>query len=782
MCCPGCQAVAQAIVAAGHERYYTLRTSLAPTRRELVPDFVDEARVYDNPTVQSAFVRDTGSGGTEATFILEGMTCAACVWLNEKHLLNLPGVLFAEVNYATQRARVVWDPEMIALSQILGAVQAIGYQAHPYDPNAGQVVFDRERRRQIRRLGVAGLFGMQVMMLAVAMYFGEAQGMDGRMRGFLQWISLALTVPVLVYAGRPFFESAVRDLKLGRLGMDVPVSLGLAFATFGSLAAMLRGQGDIYLDSVVMFVFFLGLARFAEFSMRRKTAIGAQSRLRQVPLLTTRRTHRDDGAVVDTSIAVADLAPGDLVVVRTGETIPADGVISAGETDVDEAVLTGESAPVPKRPGDRVIGGGMNLSQPVEVTVESVGSDTVLCNIAALAERAKAQKPRLAQLADRVAVWFVLAVLVVAVLTGFGWAQVDSERWLAVTVSVLVVTCPCALSLATPAAVAIAVQRLAGEGVVVVRVRALEALAKVTVAAFDKTGTLTRGRPDYVAGHAMAGMSLKDCLAVAAALETNSEHPLSRAMVTAGGTTPVAASSPSVYPGGGIGGVVNGRQYHIGHRDFIFAVTPAAESRCSCPPAGPGETQVFLADRERVLAVFALRDAVRPEAEHAVRRLGELHVEPRIISGDRRDVATSVAESLEIPAAQVHAELVPARKLALVNQWQDAGRSILAIGDGVNDAPVLAGAHVSMAMGEGNPMAKTQADFIALAGLANVTQAIVIARRTTSVIRQNLAWAILYNTFALPAAAAGWLAPWAAALGMSLSSLLVVLNALRLSR
>lgn len=778
-CCPGCQAVATAVLGGGLGDYYRHRTG-SPARVSLLGDaWLREARVYDDPRVQSSFVRRLDDGTREAALILEGIVCAACVWLNEHYLSGLQGVLEVEVNYSTHRARVRWDEDRIQLSEILGAVAHIGYLAHPYDPSRQEQLLEAERRRQLRRLGVAGVLGMQVMMLAVALYAGDWFGIDARFRGLLEWSSLLLAAPVLVFAARPFFRGAWRDLRLGRAGMDVPVTLGLGIAFAGSVWSTLTGSGHVYYDSVVMFVFLLLLARYGEFVARRRSAGVSEALLHAVPAVATRL---GEGPADQESVPVADLQPGDRVLVRPGEGVPADGRVLSGRSTVDEALLTGESTPLARGPGDPLVGGSINVESPLEVRVEHSGSDTVLSHVLRLVERARGERPGVARLADRVAAWFVGAVLLLALGVAGYWWQAAPQLWLPVTVSVLVVTCPCALSLATPTVITAATGALTHLGLITTRGHALESLARSTHVVFDKTGTLTRGRLEVTGVHPVEGQTREACLELAAALESQSEHPVAHAIARAWAERSLPpVDDPVNVPGGGLSGVVSGTRWTIGGPDFVAGVTghSADPTRLAALRAG-GETVVALADDGAVRCLFTLGDQLREGARELVAGLQAQKKSVLLLSGDHRDAVERVAN--ETGVDEVAWGLTPDEKLARVRELQFRGAVVAMVGDGVNDAPVLSGAQVSIAMGGGAHLARASADMILLnADLPRLLDAFALVRRSLRVMRQNLLWAVGYNLLALPAAAMGYVAPWMAAVGMSASSLLVVLNAVRLN-
>jgi Cu2+-exporting ATPase len=776
MCCRGCQAVAEAIVAGGLTDYYRFRTQPAPTARETVPEFLRQSTVYDNPAVQKSFVRQTGSREREASLILEGIVCAACVWLNEQHLAKLPGVLAVSINYATHRARVRWDDTKVHLSHILQTVSEIGYLAHPYDPNRAQEILESERRKQLRRLAVAAAFGMQVMILAVALYAGAFTGIEIEYKNLFHWLSLILTLPVIVYSAQPFFQSAYRDLRQIRVGMDVPVSLGLSLAFAGSLWATVSGHGEVYYDSVVMFVLFLLTGRYFELAGRKRAAEVSEALVHILPITATRLVNNEQEVV-----PAIELNSGDLVLVRPGESIPADGHVHQGRSSVDESLLTGESLPLAKMPGMTLIGGSINIESPLTMRVDKTGEDTVLSAILRLLDRAQAEKPAIAAAADRAAAWFVAFVLLFAAGVALLWYFYDPTRWLPITIAVLIVTCPCALSLATPTAITAATGRLMRRGLVTTRGHALETLARANTFVFDKTGTLTHGRLILLETHTYTPLAASECLSLAKALEQHSEHPIAHALRATVDQLRHTATDVANTPGAGLSGVINGQRYFLGTATYLreAASIPVHNAAFMTLRTG-GNTLVLLSDTRQLLAAFVIGDEVRAGAKTLIEEL--LHQGKRVLllTGDHPGAAKRVARETGI--REIEADLRPQDKLARVHALANQGAIVAMVGDGVNDAAALAAAHVSVAMGGGTQIAAASADMVLLSEhLPYLAEAVQVARKTLRIIHQNMAWAVGYNLVALPFAAFGLAAPWMAALGMSASSLVVVANALRLS-
>jgi Cu2+-exporting ATPase len=780
MCCYGCQAVAEAIVAAGHENFYRVRTEASPSGQDLVPDFLRQAEVYDVAEIQSQFVHSSDDGTREASLILEGITCAACVWLNEQYIAGLPGVREVSVNYATQRALVRWDEERIRLSEILLAIQKIGYRALPYNPDQQQESHRRQRRQQQRRLAVAGLFGMQVMMLSISLYAGAWSGMERDFEQFFRWLCLGLTLPVMLYPALPFFHAAWRDLKRRRVAMDLPVSLAILVAFASSALATFKGQGEIYFDSVVMFVFFLSASRYFESMARQRCAASVEKLVQSMPLMTTRLGSTGD---VEEAVAAATLAIGDRVLIRPGETVPADGEIESGQSAIDESLLSGESLPLARGPGERLLGGSVNVTNPLQMRVDAVGADTVLAEIQRTIERAQADKPPMARLANRVAAHFIGVVLVIVAAVALYWWWRDPSLWFEIALSVLIVSCPCALSLATPTAISATLGRMQAAGLLVKRAGALEKMNHVSHVVFDKTGTLTLGKPTLAGIVCHADYDQARCLELAAALERHSEHPLARVLVrtaAAGGADD--ASQIVNVAGGGISAVIDGQAHYIGNSDYIEAETGATIPRRWLDDiAEDAVTAVVLARHDCVLAMFTFADRLRDDAPALIDKLRRMGKSVLLMTGDRAASAAEVASKTGI--LDYRAQMSPLDKMQAVEALQAEGARVLMIGDGINDAPVLSRADVSIAMGGASSLAKTSADIVLIGNqLDAVADAVDMSARTQSIIRQNMLWALMYNFGAIPAAAIGLVAPWLAAIGMSLSSLIVVLNAMRLTR
>ena len=768
MCCPGCQAVAEAIVTGGLQSYYQHRSESAANPDSLTRAVPDELELLDRQDVQQNFVQHQGELA-ETCLLIEGISCAACGWLIEKHLRNLPAVAEANLNLSNHRLQVRWADSQLQLSQLLASLRKIGYAAHPYQADRAAAQLHEENRRAIRKLGVAGLLWMQVMMASMATWPEFNLDLSAEMDQILRWVSMFLTTPIVFYSCTDFFKGALRDLRTRHLTMDVSVSLAIGGAYLAGIWATINSSGELYFDAVGMFALFLLAGRYLERRARERTAAATAQLVKLLPascqrLLADGQTER---------ILLSELILGDRLLVAPGALMPADGRILDGQSSVDESLLTGEYLPLPRDPGDSVTAGTLNIEGPLTVEVTALGQNTRLSAIVRLLERAQSEKPRLAELADRAAQWFLLLVLLSAAVVGLVWWQIDSQRAFWIVLALLVATCPCALSLATPTALTSATGSLHRIGLLLTRGHVLEGLGRIDTVIFDKTGTLTEGRLTLREILPLDKLDADHCLALAAALENRSEHPIAKAF----GRAPEPAEAVQTFAAKGLEGKVGQQLLRIGQPAFV-----AQLSQQPVPPIPSEHGQwLLLGDQSRLLAWLALDDQLRSDAQALIEACKQRGWRTLLLSGDSSPMVASIGAQLGI--ADVRGGLMPQDKLEVLRQLHLQGRHVLMLGDGVNDVPVLAAADISVAMGSATDLAKTTADAVLLSNrLSTLVEAFAMARRTRHIIIENLLWATLYNLLVLPFAAIGWITPVWAALGMSLSSLLVVLNALRLTR
>ena len=756
-CCQGCAAAAEWIRHSDLGDYYQLRSAAA-------------MRVGTEPQDLSIWDRDELldehshriEGGREIILLTDGMRCAACAWLIDRALAREDGVLDSTANAVTGRIRISWDPQRAALSQLLQRLSLLGYRPYLAGGEASERARLADRRRWLLRLGIAGLGAFQAMMLAEALYLDVNNTMPLPTRDFFRWLTFLVSTPVVFYSGWPFLIGAWRELRNRHLGMDTLIASSTLLAYFASLVETIRGGPHVWYDAAVMFVFLLLAARMLEQRARNIATAQVDALARARPAFATRE--RADGE--RESVPLTALQIDDIVRVAAGESVPADGVLLDTQAMLEEALLTGESSPVSKAVGAPVYAGTICREHPARLRVTEVGSATRLSQLARLVDQAQAHRPPIAQVADRIGSRFVAGLLLCAVAVYVFWHFHQPERAFEVTLALLVISCPCALSLSVPAALAAAHGALARLGVLATRPDALETLSKATDIVFDKTGTLSDAQPGLGSVEVFGDLQARDALAIAAALERDSGHPIAAAFAVAARADQQAQQVETV-TGRGVQGRVAGVHWYLGRADFA---------------AGREDDGfLWLGDGQRGVARFSLHESPREDADSALRELQAQGLQVHLASGDGAEAVQRLADSLGI--TQAHARQTPEDKLALVRELQAQGRIVAMVGDGLNDAPVLAGADVSLAMGEGAPLAQRAADLVLTgATLMRIPAAILLARRTRAIIVQNLGWAMAYNLIALPVAAMGWVTPWLAALGMALSSLIVTVNALRLTR
>ncbi|EOW9663533.1 heavy metal translocating P-type ATPase [Vibrio parahaemolyticus] len=755
MCCPGCETVAQTIVDSGLVSYYQYRTAPAE-KADLVPEQLQALIHYDNEDVQSEFVRNHDNV-SEVTLSLEGVSCAACAWLIEKQVSSAKGLVSIRVNTTTNRALLAWDKTQVKLSELLSVIHKLGYKAAPFEADKQEASYHRMMKQYLYRLGIAGLATMQVMMLAVALYLEVFGDLEPEFKNYFRWVSLIFATPVLLYSALPFYLNAWRSIKGRTLGMDVPVSIALIFAYVASLVATVTEQGEVFFESISMFTFFLLVGRFLEMRARRKAAAASGNLLKLIPAIATTL----DGE----QIPVKTLKIGDRIRVLPGEHIPADGKVISGRIHIDESMLTGESVHVVKKEGDAVYAGTLNGDESFELEVTNSKADSMISNIVRLQDEAQHSKPKIAEVADVVARYFVGVILIISAGTWFYWHQTKPDDAFWIMLSVLVATCPCALSLATPTALTCATSRMGNFGILLRKGHVFETLCKVNHLVVDKTGTLTKGDIEISRTSTFKELSETESLALASALEAHANHPIARSFACFSNDEIIVTDVKNVI-GSGIEGVWNGKTVKIGSSSFVLD-SSTKESNA-----------IYLSINNEHAATFYYHDPIRTESQAFIQRFAEAGIKTTLLTGDSIQNAQPVAD--EIGIEHVIASAKPEDKLAYLKSL-DSSDITMMVGDGINDAPTLAGAHLSVAMGGGTDVAKASADMTLLGdNLEKLLEARLLALRTRKIIRENLAWSLGYNLLILPLAVAGLVAPYIAVVGMSASSIIVVSNSLRL--
>jgi Cu2+-exporting ATPase len=772
MCCTGCQAVADTIMENGLGDYYRYRTEPALTAQALVPKELSQKlaqkKLLDDASLQDEFTSTNGDH-KETILTVDGISCAACAWLIEKQLIKLNGVIAINVNASSQRASVRWHAPTLQLSDILLAIDAIGYQALPFKANTAEKNNLKQRKSFIKRLGVSGILMMQIMMIATGLYFGAFADMSAHNLLYLRWISFILSLPIIFYGATPFYRSAYSALRAKRLSMDVPVSIAILLAFLASAWATIFQQGEVYFESVSMFTFLLLLGKFLEFNARSKAAQVSANLLKLMPLTAIKIVNN-----IEHFIVARKLQAKDIILVKPGEVIAADGHIIEGCSQVNEAMLSGEQVPVEKDVGAPVFAGTINGDGNVMVEVKHNNQQSFLKQLILLSEKAQAHKPKLAKFSDKIAQYFVAIILISALFTAVYWYWHLPQQAFWITLSVLVATCPCALSLATPTALTCATTGLNKQGIMIKSAHVLETMPTVDYFAFDKTGTLTTG--NFSVNKVLIvdkSYQQQQTLSVIAALEIYSEHPIARAFIPYRDHT-VHASNVNVIAGKGIVGDIANQKVCVGKPQWLFADKQLSATEYKLYQ----QAQCVLTIDNKMVAAIYLEDKVRSDAIVVINQLHQYNRKTVMLSGDNEKGCQTVQQQLNIQ--QVHSALSAQNKLAKIQDLQQQ-HTVAMVGDGINDTPVFSAAHLSIAMGGGTEIAKSGADVILLTNkLTSIINLQIVALKTQAIIRQNYSWAFGYNLIALPLAVTGHVTPYMAVIGMSLSSLLVISNSLRL--
>jgi len=792
-CCLGCQAVTKVIVESGNEAYYKYREAPEDNSQPAVlPDFLDELVIYDNSEVQKSFVRQQDNGIKEAFLILDDIRCAACIWLNEQHLQKLPGVVDIKMDYTSQQARVSWDPKQIQLSDILLAIASIGYKAHPFDPTQREKLIKEQNQKSVSRLLFSGLLGMAVMGRAIAGYWMGGVNEQGELALWEiigRWSDLLIVSIMLVYSGSVFYSSAWRDLKNKNLGMDLPIVIGLSAAYIGSFIATIQQAHEVYFDSIAMFIFLMLAARYYELQGRIIAASSLDRLLKIIPKTSNRLINNSSNETENETeeVLISELNIGDRVLIKAGETVPVDGRIVKGESSFDESLLTGEMMPVNYYQGDQLISGSCNIEQVIVMEVERQQMDSTLSDIHQLLEKGIESKPSYALMADRVARWFILAILIIASLTAIFWLLKDPAMALPVTISVLIVTCPCALALATPVALSLSSGLFAKMGVLPLKMSAIESLNQSDTVIFDKTGTLTVGHPLLKESLVYGGSDALTYQNIAAALEDLSEHPIAKAFQLTEKSVPaLQIEDLKNHLGMGIEGKIKGQLWKIGKLSFCLTENSLKTLNGSIKTQIKQARQsshivIALSKNDSLECIFILHDPLREGCHEMIQSLSLQGIKNIIIlSGDHPSSVAQIAKKLGIK--EFHGNMKPKDKLSWIRNYQQKHHVIM-IGDGINDAPTLAAANASISFASATDLAQINSDFVIMGHSVNVVPLLLqLSQKTRRIIIQNLSWAAFYNSIAIPFAALGWLPPWGAALGMSLSSFIVISNSLRLRK
>ncbi len=760
-CCYGCRGAYLIIRGAGLEHFYQRPDLKAGVLKEAFNLRFDDAYL-------ERFVRRHESGD-EISLIVDGIRCASCIWLIERLLQKLPGIISVRVNFATHRVLIRFVSTVISAADICRKLADIGYLARPYSLDELEQSAHREMRSLLMRFGTAVFLTMQLMGFSLALYAGYFQGIDSQTKSMLEYFAAIVTTPVVFYSGYPFLRGAWVSLRNHQPNMDLLIALGTLCAYFYSLYAMVTGT-EVYFETAAMIITLILAGRLIEAGARRKAAAGIDRLLKLAPARALRFEN-----CIWSEVDSQELLPGDLIQLKAGDRLPVDGIVTRGTSEIDEAAVTGEPLPVLKESGDPVVSGTLNLNGTIEVKVTSAAADSFLARMTAIVEQAQTDQAPIQRLADRVAGVFIPIVLVIAAGTFIYWHLREGAALLN-AVSVLVVACPCALGLATPTAVMIATGRAAEAGILFRGGDILEAASRVSYLAFDKTGTLTIGRP-HVVGITLNHGTQQQLLQGLADVEAGSHHPLARGILkktAQHGICPAPVDRSITHTGLGIEAWQGITHLIAGNRRFL-----AQQGIHLSETASAGRSEVHLARDGRYIGMVTLEDQIRPDASRMFTDLHRLGYASLLLTGDREDVARRISSVLTIDTW--HAELTPEQKALKIEQLAPA--AVMMVGDGINDAPALSKATIGCAIAGSTDIAVESADLILTRPhLANIPFALHLAQKTLVNIKQNLAWAFSYNLIAIPLAASGLLAPVYAAAAMAVSSVCVLLNSLRLKR
>lgn len=754
-CCPACLAIAETIHAGGLDNYYLQRSQKAPK----LPQY--DFSLWDSDALQSEFVKHH-SDSTTLELYIEGLHCTSCAWLIEKHLLHQNDIVSANVNYQKQKLTITFKNSHSTISSVMSAIAAIGYLPHPWQTNNIQNLHEQERKKNLKQIGITAILMMQIGMFSIAIYAGDFLDISAEYRQLLSLFSLLFSIPLLYFSALPFFINAWIKIKHKQINIDVSVSIAIIGLYVSSVYSVLKQTGDFYFDSIAMFCLFILIARFIEKQSRASLFINQA-------LLPSFALQLMNGLI--TTVASHHLSIGDIILLKAGEVAPIDGLVKEGSSTVSEAFLNGEPNPVRKNRGDEVFAGSINHDGELYLSVSNTLDQCYVKKIEALSQQAALNKPEEQNLTDKIATYFTKTVYTLAILTGIYWYLQGNDHAFWIALSVLVISCPCALSLAAPTALSTIQHTLRKAGILIQSPHTLDVLPKIDHVIFDKTGTLTYGKFSIIDFSNLSSMSENDCLQIATALEATSNHPIANAFQQHG----LIAHNITTAPTKGVEGIINDVRYRLGNSEFC------QEWLKNTVITNKQGQWIYLCTQEHLLGSFLLNDELRNNVTGVVKQLHNNNITTHILSGDPSSTVDAIAQQLHILNAKKSCSSLDKHHYIVALQQQ--GKHCLTIGDGINDAQVLAQSDISITLFDACDWVKNTTDVIFLNNqLSSLTTLFIQAKRYRLIVRQNLLWALLYNAVAIPFAMAGLVTPYLAALGMSLSSIAVVMNSRRLRK
>jgi len=767
-CCKGCQGVYHLLNDEGLGTFYD---KLGDTKLQPATQETTDLEKFDLDGFKNKYIKTNEDELDEIHLIIEGIHCSACVWLNEKVLHKLDGVLEASINYTNNKAKIVWDPSTVKLSQIIQTIRSIGYNAYPYDPRLQDERAINARKTYYTRILVAVFGAMNIMWLAIAHYAGYFSGIEQSFKNILNVAQFILATPVLFYSGWVFFRGAYYGYKNKIVNMDTLVASGALFAYIYSIYAMLTQRGEVYFDSVVMIVTFVLVGKYLEVLSKKHAVDTLDSLIGSTPTEVT--TLKEN---VKSLISVENIIIGDVIELKPGEKVVIDGKVISGQASFDVSSLTGENEPVYKKIDDDILSGSICLDSVVQYEATADASTSLLSSIVSLLEDSISKKPRIEQLANTISGYFSSIILVIALLTFAGWYFFEGsfEQALIVGISVIVIACPCALGLATPMATLVGVSMAAKRGILFKEATFLETMAKSDVLAIDKTGTLTEGKPTVLKVELLDGFDPDLLLA----LVKTSNHPISKGLQSYleseyKALSPLVLDDIKSIEAKGVKASYQGKQLLGGNAALM------EEEQIELNNISTQNSLFFFSIKGILVARFELSDTLRVGAKEAIQNIQNLGIKVVMLTGDHEASAKKVAAQVGIE--HVHARLLPADKAKFIAEYHDSDHVLVMVGDGVNDAIALASSNIAIAMGKGADVAINVSDVVLLdEKIESIYEAFTLSKRTFRAVKENLGFSLLYNVIAVPLAILGFVNPLVAALSMSLSSLIVVGNSMRI--